>query len=196
MTLATKLNTQRGTVMTNHPDPLAHDSIFFTSHIADGVGVVQWRQGQYTGLWEPAAAIKIGSAILLVAGISLAEGTIAVALLNGQQLTPGTPEYLQELSNILQVIRSTRVEIEDCLRPVFGYLSQQPLVEIGLYKTARTVTIDGALEEAAIIIEVANAAIVDGLLEAALTKAGVKGKLQERVFANLRSGRNGPDSSA
>jgi hypothetical protein len=178
--------------MTNQPDPVrSHSDIFFSSHIADGVGVVQWQQGQYTGLWEPEAAIKVGAAMLLVAGVSLAEGTIAVALLNGQKLTPGTPEHMQELSNILQVIRATRIEIDSCLRPIFGYHSQEPLVEIGLYKTARTVSVDGAVEEATIILEVANAAIIDGLLDTALTKAGVKGRLQEKVFANLRLARKG-----
>jgi hypothetical protein len=167
-----------------------HSSILFTSQVApDGRGFVQWQQGQYSGHWDAQQAIALGTALLLVTGCSLSEGSIVLSLMKEQDIDPASEEYKLKQGEILQAIRATRVEITDSLKPIFGYHSQQPLVEIGWYKTARTVTIDGAMEEARLILEAANAAIVDGLLSRSMTKAGVKDKLQQKVFTNLREGR-------
>jgi hypothetical protein len=167
-----------------------HSYIFFTPHIApDGRGFVQWQQGQYSGHWDAEQAIALGTALLLVTGCSLSEGSIILSLMKEQDIDPASEEYQLKQSEIFQAIRTTRVEITESLQPIFSYHSQQPLVEIGWYKTARTVTINGAMEEARLILEAANAAIVDGMLSRSMTKAGVKDKLQQKVFNNLREGR-------
>jgi hypothetical protein len=167
-----------------------HNSILFTSNIApDGRGFVQWQQGQYSGHWDAEQAIALGTALLMVTGIAMTEGSIAISLMREQDLHPSSDEYQLKLREILQAIRASRFEITDALKPIFGFQSQQPLVEIGWYKTARTVSIDGAMEEARLILEAANAAIVDGMLSRSMTEAGIKDKLQQKVFNNLREGR-------
>lgn len=174
-------------------DPIDHDHdhIFFSSGIAPGGdGCVRWQQGQYDGYWETERAINYATALLLVAGIALAEGTLSEALLETQDLKPDTEAYKAKQAQVLHLIRSTRMEIHPQLSPIFGYHTAQPLVEIGWYKTARTVSIEGAMEEAKIILEAANAAIVDGLLSKSMTAAGIKDRFQQKVFQKMREERS------
>lgn len=171
-------------------DPTNHSSILISSGIApDGSGCVRWQQGQYDGYWEPEHATNYATALLLVAGIALAEGTLSEGLLESLEIEPETEVYKAKLAQILHLIRATRMEIHPQLKPIFGYHSQQPLVEIGWYKTARTVSIEGAMEEAKTMMEAANAAIVDGLLSRSMTAAGIKDRLQHKVFKKMREGR-------
>lgn len=170
-----------------------HSSILFSSGITpDGEGCVRWQQGQYEGYWETWKATNLATALLLVAGIALAEGNLSEGLLESQDLKPDSEEYKFKQAQVLYLIRSTRQEIHPQLSPIFGYHTQQPLVEIGWYKTARTVTIEGAVEEAKIILEAANAAIVDGLLSKSMSAAGIKDRLQQKVFQKMREGRSSP----
>jgi len=173
-------------------DPITnHDKIFISSAFTEeGKPLVCWKQGQYQGTWDTDSAIAIGTGILLVAGMSLAEGTIAITLLQSQEIDPDNEEYKIKLNQILQMIRSNRMHVSDLLKPIFGYYTQQPLIEIGCYKTARTLTIEGAMKEARLILEAANAAITDALLYQAMTKAGVKDNLQQKVFKNLLNMKN------
>jgi hypothetical protein len=167
-----------------------HSSILFSSGIApDGDGCVRWQQGQYEDYWGAEKAINLATALLLVAGIALAEGNLSEGLLESQDLEIGTEEYKLKQAQALRLIRSTRQEIHPQLSPFFGYHTQQPLVEIGWYKTVRIVSIEGAVEEAKIILEAANAAIVDSLLSRSMTAAGIKDRLQHKVFQRMREGR-------
>jgi hypothetical protein len=172
-------------------DRTDHNHILFSSGITtDGQGCVRWQQGQYEDYWAAEKAINLATALLLVAGIALAEGNLSCALIESQDVEPGTEEYKMKQAQVLHLIRSTRQEIHPQLSPIFGYHTQQPLVEIGWYKTARTVTIEGAVEEAKIILEAANAAIVDSLLSRSMTAAGIKDRLQNKVFQKMREGRS------
>ncbi len=172
-------------------DRTDHNHILFSSGITlDGKGCVRWQQGQYEDYWGAEKAINLATALLLVAGIALAEGNLSEALLGiSQDVEPGAEEYKIKQAQVLHLIRSTRQEIHPQLSPIFGYHTQQPLVEIGWYKTARTVSIEGAIEEAKIILEAANAAIVDGLLLKSMAAAGIKDRLQQKVFQKMREGR-------
>jgi hypothetical protein len=168
-----------------------HSSILFSSGISpDGDGCVRWQQGQYEDYWGADKAINLATALLLVAGIALAEGNLSEGLLESQDVEPGTEAYKVKQAQVLHLIRSTRQEIHPQLSPIFGYHTQQPLVEIGWYKTSRTVSIEGAVEEAKIILEAANAAIVDSLLSKSMTAAGIKDRLQQKVFQKMREGRS------
>lgn len=169
-------------------DQTDHSSISFDCAIdpKDHTTYVHWQQGQYEGYWETSEAIAKGTALILVAGISLAEANIMMGLLLAFDLEPGTEEYEAKCAQTLQLIRSSRVDLPSNLKPIFGYKTQQPLVEIGWYKTARTVSIEGALEEAQIILEAANAAITDSLLDRSMAGAGIKDRFRQKVFDKMR----------
>jgi hypothetical protein len=72
-----------------------HSHILFSSGITlDGEGCVRWQQGQYEDYWAAEKAINLATALLLVAGIALAEGNLSEGLLGiSQDLEPGTEEY-------------------------------------------------------------------------------------------------------
>jgi hypothetical protein len=173
-------------------DLIDHSTIHFSSAIDDSSGVVyvRWLQGQYEGYWEAEIAINLATALLLVAGVALAEATLSEALLESQDLKPDSEEYKVKQAQVLHLIRSTRMEIHPQLQPIFGYHTQQPLVEIGWYKTERTTTIEGAIQEAKIMLEAANTAIIDGLLSKSLTASGIKDRLQQKVFQKMREARS------
>lgn len=171
--------------------PNDHRDVYFESQFSseDHQGYVHWVQGQYDGYWEAQVATKLGTALLMTAGVALAEANAAIALLDTQEIFPGDEQYTEKLNAFLTVVRRRRMLLSPQLTPIFGHHSQEPLVEIGWYKVARTVTIEGAIEEASIILDCANTAIVDGLLSKVLESAGTKKPLAARIFSNLRKAR-------
>jgi uncharacterized SAM-binding protein YcdF (DUF218 family) len=165
-------------------DLLDHESILFSSAIGEGLQpLVKWQQGQYSGLWIAEGAILMAESLLVVAGMSFSEAYIASGLT--EMIAENSGE--KELSNarIWQAIRASRVAEMEYLRPIFGTRTGQPLIEVGWYKTARTVSIEGAIEEAGLIMSAANTAIVDVSLSAVLAKRGFSEEDQELFFREL-----------
>jgi hypothetical protein len=173
----------------NNLDMSDHDVIFIKSALGDGRDpLVEWQQGQYNGCWDAEGAILMAESLLLVAGMSFAEAYIAHEMVS--KLEEAIPGVETHEAKVWSSIRSARILDMKCLRPIFGHRTRQPLVEIGWYKTTRTVSIEGAIQEAGLIVSAANTAIMDASLAEVLRARGFSDEDRDAFFSEILTSRN------